>query len=121
MSRATILRLADHTVRIWRAVTGASAMGVDRRSYQLVTETRAKVNRDTAPTGDVGPGMDTIGRRRLYLPPEIDARHRDIVELVEGPDAPQTWEIDENGTRPRGHHLQLDCIEWRGTLPEVES
>ena len=123
MSRGTIVRLADHQVRLWRPVTSASSrIGMDRRTLELVADGEpCKVNRDTSPTADAGPGLSPIGRRRLYLPPELDVRERDVVELVTGPDAPQTWEVDELPARPRGHHLQADCILWRGTLPEVAS
>jgi hypothetical protein len=117
-----IERLQDHTVRVWRPVTVPDAIGADQRTYAPVGEPEpAKVNRNVAPTGDAGPGFAAIGRRRLYMKPGVDVEERDVLELVTGPDAPQTLEVDEPPTRPRGHHCQVDCILWRGQLPELES
>lgn len=122
MARGTVvLRLGDSLVRIWRPTVAEDRFGAGKPRYALVATEPAIVNRSTAPLTDVGPGLSPQGRRRLYFQPEVDVRARDVLELVEGPDAPQTWEVDEPPSRPRDHHVQVDCTFWRGELPEVDS
>lgn len=122
MARPAIDSLFDHTVRIWRPTPERSRLGVEERTYQVVTPSAgAKVNRSTAPVGDAGPGFQPIGSRRLYMAPDADVQARDLVELLTGPDAPQFWEVNEPPTIPMGHHAQLDCIAWNGETPTEES
>jgi hypothetical protein len=117
---AMLARLHDHTIRIRRAVKTSSGIGMEVRTFEVVaTGVECILNRNVAPVGEVGPGMAPIGRRRLYVPVATDVQPRDVIELLTGPDAPQTLEVDEPPTRPRDHHCQLDCILWHGVLPEV--
>lgn len=116
---AMIARLADHAVRIWRGVKTTDARGGELTTYEVVGEGQAVVNRSMAPTGDAGAGLDPIGRRRIYMESATDVLPQDVIEFMTGPEAPQTWLVDELPTRPRDHHVQLDCMRWRGILPAV--
>lgn len=112
-------RLGDTRVRIFRAIVTKGRMGDEQRTYELVEDTSAIVNRNVAPTGDAGPGLAPIGRRRLYCAPATDVRPQDAIQILEGPDALQLLLVDEPPTRPRDHHVQIDCILWRGALPDL--
>lgn len=124
MAAPRIDRLFDHTVRIWRPVaSSANRLGVETREYSVAIPTAGcALNRNVSPKQDQGPGMDQMGRRRFYMRPDLDIRARDVVEILSGPDADgQNWEVDQNPTRPRNHHTQVDAIAWNGELPEVGS
>lgn len=119
MARPAIDHMLDHTVRVWRPVVSKDDYGAESSDYQLVASLNAAVNRSSAPVADIGPGFAPTGTRRVYLRPDAQVQPRDVVELVTGPDAPGTWEVDEPPTHPRGHHTQVDCIAWHGVLPTV--
>lgn len=117
-------RLFDHTVRIWRPTAAPTArLGVERRTYAiLVASAGCALNRNVSPEQDQGAGMDQTGRRRFYMRPDSPIQARDVIEILTGPDADgQRWEVDQNPTRPRGHHTQVDSIAWNGILPDVGS
>lgn len=118
MARPRIDRLFDHTLRIWRPTPDANnRLGAEKRTYAIaLSNVGAATNRPTAPVQDTGPGMQPIGARRFYLRPDIDIRIRDVIEITAGPDAGQTWEVDQPPTRPREHHTQIDAIAWNGVL-----
>jgi len=112
----------DTSIRIWRPETTNGRLGEEIRSYDVILEPaipNAAVNRPTAPLGDAGPGLAPIGERRVYMAPDTDVQPRDVLELLEGPDAPQFLEVDEPPTRPGGDHVQLRCRLWQGN-PETE-
>lgn len=126
MTPPRIDRLFDHVVRIWRPATAPSSrLGVETRNYAIVGQAGAALNRNVSPEGDVGPGMMPIGRRRLYMRPDANVKARDVVEIIEGPEAAgvdgKTWEVDQPPTRPRGHHTQVDAVAWNGVLPPIGS
>ncbi len=124
MAPPRIDRLFDHTVRIWRPRADANnRLGVEVRAYTRAADLGCALNRDVAAEQDVGPGMEPIGRRRFYMRPDADVRARDVVQIMTGPDAgaDQTWEVDQDPVRPRGHHTQVDAILWTGDLPDVGS
>lgn len=112
----SISRLFDHTVRVWRPSRASDGLGVESRNYVLRSTLGAAVNRSTAPEGLVAGGLAPTGRRRMYFLPTVDIQPRDVLEIVSGPEAPGTWEVDEPPTRPRNHHTQVDSIDWHGTL-----
>lgn len=113
--------LFDTEVAIWRATTSKGALREEVRTYARVLDPpgipNACVNRPNAPVADVGPGIEPVGTRRIYMLPSTNVQTRDIVEIVAGPDAGAVLEVDEPPTRPRGHHVQLDCRLWNGRLP----
>ena len=122
----SLAQLFDHGIRVWRspelsAALVAGPLGEESRTYVLVTAApagfNACVNRPRAPVADAGPGFAPIGTRIVYMTASADVQLRDLLELVTGPDAPEVVEVDEPPTRPRGHHLELSCIPWHGTLP----
>lgn len=118
--RPSISGWFDSTIRIWRPVEVKDTVGVEEREYALHTTVRAAINRSRAPQADSGPGLAATGSVRWYGLASIDVLPRDVCEVIEGPDAGRTWEVDEPPVRPRGHHTQVDCVEWKGTLPTVE-
>lgn len=114
----SIERLFDHTLRVWRPAPSQDSVGFEKRVYAIAhQELGAVVNRSGGAQADIGPSMQTVGTRRLYMLPGVDIRPRDVLELLSGPDAPGTWEVDKPLTEPRGHHAQVDCILWNGRLP----
>lgn len=125
MTRPTIDHLFDHSIRIWRPTVSKDGVGAESRSYTLQVQTPCTLNRSVAPVAPVtAGGLAPVGRRRFYVRTTVSVRVRDIIELVSGPDAHAdgqlTWEVDEPPVVPKGHHKQLDCVEWHGVLPEVE-
>jgi hypothetical protein len=120
MAPPRIDRLFDHQVRIWRPTASiANRIGAEERTYQPVGVAGAVVNRNVSPMSDQGVGMVPTGRRRLYMRPDADVLERDVVQVIDGPDAGESWEVDQPPSRPRGHHTQVDAIAWNGQLPEV--
>ncbi len=121
MAAPRIDRLFDHKVLVWRpTATHANRLGAQTRTHtQVGTLQGAAVNRESAPMADQGVGMVPTGRRRLYMRPDANVQERDVVQIVDGPDAGGTWEVDQPPTRPRGHHTQVDAIAWNGQLPET--
>lgn len=114
--------LFDTEVAIWRQVKTVGSLREEVRTWVRVLDPpgvfNCCVNRPNAPVGDIGPGVEPIGTRRIYMLPSTDVQTRDVVELVRGPDAGALLEVDEPPTRPRGHHVQLDCRLWNGRLPD---
>lgn len=119
MARPKIDRLFDHVVIVWRPTADANnRLGVEQRAYSPAYQgVGCAVNRNESRMADTGPGMDPVGQRRMYFRPDADVRARDVIQIVEGPDSPGTWEVDQPPTRPRGHHTQVDGIAWNGILP----
>lgn len=117
----SLAHLFDTQVAIWRAQLAPGALREEVRTWVRVVappgRPNAVVNRPNAPTGEVGPGLEPIGTRRLYMAASTDVQPRDVVEFVTGPDAGFLGEVDEPPTRPRGHHVQLDLRLWNGRLP----
>jgi hypothetical protein len=120
MARPTIDHLFDHTVRVWRPTSSKGRLGQEERTYAHVINGRAALNRAVDPVAPVAAGLAPTGRIRIYLRPDANVQERDVIQIVTGPDAPGTWEIDQPPTRPRGHHTQVDAIAWHGVLPEYE-
>lgn len=112
-------RLFDHQLRIWRATIGQDSLGAETRTYAVTLPSiGAVVNRAVAAEGDIGPGMEAIGRVRFYVRPDVEIFARDVVEIVSGPET-GTFEVDQPPVRPRGHHTQVDAIIWNGILPAI--
>ncbi len=111
----------DHEVAIWRPTVTYGDLKEEIRTFVQILAApgtpNAIVNRPKAPTLDTGPGLTPVGTRRLYMAPATEVLVRDLIELVEGPDAGMILEVDEPPTRPRGHHVQLDCRLFNGKLP----
>lgn len=110
--------LLDHEVRIW-----ARQVTLGRLREEIVTYTAQTTlvpgacRRPTAPVASIGAGLDPVGERVVYLPATASLQPRDLVELVTGPEAPNVLEVNQPPTRPRGHHTELSCRFWHGTLP----
>jgi hypothetical protein len=119
----SIRHLCDHRVRIYRRAAQLDAeLRSETLSYQPVAaapaRNNAKLNRPRARTGDVGPGSAPIGERTVYMDAGADVEERDVLQVLSGPDAPCLLEVDGPPTRPRGHHVELACRLFNGTLDE---
>lgn len=114
--RPSIAGWFDSRIRIWRTISGRDAVAAETRTYVPVTIYDAAINRSKTKTMPSDAGMQEIGTLRWYGLPGIDVRPRDICEVIAGPDAGHTWEVDAEPVHPRGHHTQVDCIQWNGTL-----
>lgn len=120
MARPSISGLFDSQIRIWRPTTSRSGPGIEQRSYAPVATVGAVINRSRTPTAPQDGGLAPTGIIRWYGLPTIDVRPRDICEVVAGPDLGKKWECNELPTRPRGHHTQVDCVEFQGLLPDAD-
>lgn len=121
MPRPSITGMFDSTARIWRPVSEKDVIGVEQPEYIVIGELGCAINRSRAPSVDIGPGTTPVGSIRLYFVASANIEPRDVLEVLTGPDAGRTWEVNEPPVRPRGHHTQVDCIEWSGKLPEIGS
>jgi hypothetical protein len=113
-----IRHLLDHTARVWRPDSALGALGAEVRAYEPGAIVLLAQVRPAASTGDPGPGLAQQGTRQMFLEPSADVRAFDVLELLTGPDAPGTWEVDSPPTRPRGHHVELTARLFLGTLKE---
>lgn len=120
MARPAIARLFDTKIRIWRPTSSTDSLAIEQRSYAPVGEVGAVTNRSTTITAEVQGGMERNGSLRWYGRPNINIRPRDVCDIIEGPDAGSQWEVDALPTHLRGHHTQVDCVEWHGHLPSLE-
>ena len=118
--RPAISGMFDSEIRIWRPAFVRDSVGMEDTTYTPVGEVGAAINRSRAPETDVGAGHAPTGSIRWYGLPTIDVQPRDVCEVIAGPDAGRLWEVNEPPTRPRGHHTQVDCIEWNGKLPTLD-
>lgn len=116
--RPRIDGLFDSQIRIWRADITKDALSAESRTYRPTATVGAVVNRSTTPVAPANGGLAPTGSVRWYGRPDIDIQPRDICEVISGPDAGHTWEVNQLPVRPRGHHTQVDCIEWHGILSE---
>ncbi len=120
MGRPTVDHLFNSQVRVWRYGVEKDNLGAERRVYTPdPTLHGASINRSVAPSTDAGAGIAPVGRLRLYVRPDLVVEPRDVLQVVEGPEAGLNWEVDDPPTHPRGHHTQLDVIAWHGDLPPV--
>ena len=120
MPRPSIAGWFDSEIRVWRASVDTDTLGVESRTYTVIGTYGAAVNRAKMSVGQAAGGLEPIGTLRWYGLPTISVLPRDIAEVITGPDAGHTWEVDQIKVRPRLHHTQVDCVEWHGTLPDLE-
>jgi hypothetical protein len=111
--------LLDHTARVWRPTSAKGQLREEVRTHSVVGIFPCTKKRPSARIGDVGPGMAPIGETSIYMEAGADVLERDVIQLLTGPDAPDTFEIDAPPTRPRGHHIELTCQYFLGILPAV--
>ncbi len=119
--RPSIAGWFDSSIRIWRAEITSDSLGTEIRTYVPIATVGAAINRSNTKTRPQDAGLTQVGTLRWYGLPNLDVQPRDIAEIVSGPDAGRTWEVDAKTSHPRGHHTQVDCVEWTGTLTEPET
>jgi len=120
MTRPSITGWFDSTIRIWRPSVTRSGPGIDTRNLSPIAVVGAVINRSRTPEAPQDGGLARSGIIRWYGKANIDIQQRDVVQVLTGPDAGRTWEVNEQPVRPRGHHTQVDCVEWNGVLPAIE-
>lgn len=109
--------LLDHTATVWRPSDTLGTLRSNVRGYAVVNEdVSAGVRRPAALLADIGPGVAPLGQRVIYLAAGANVAARDVISLMTGPDAPGRWEVDEQPTSPRGHHVELRCRAFAGKL-----
>jgi hypothetical protein len=114
--RPSVSRWFDSQIRIWRPTTVKDSVGVEERTYVSIATVGCRINRSvTADVPDSG-GQAPDGTVRWYGLPTIDVKVRDVCEVISGPDAGHTWEVNQIPVRPAGHHTQVDCVDWHGRL-----
>ena len=112
--------LLDCRVRVWRPVEGKDADRVETRTYRLVYDPAAPngfLSRSRQPVADTGPGFTPQGQREMTLTLESDVTWFDVLEVVAGPEGHALYEVGEQPSRPRGHHIEARVRSWNGTLP----
>lgn len=115
--RPSITSLLDHTARIHRPAQFSATLGSLNQAHVLVASAvPCAVRRPQAIVVDVGPGLSPAGERDIYFELGVDLLTLDVIELVTGPDAPGTWEVNGPPTRPRDHHVEARCRHFSGTL-----
>jgi hypothetical protein len=110
----------DSTIRVWRPTTVKDELQAESRTYVEVDTYGAAINRSKMSEAFQGGGMTPVGSLRWYGEPTIDVQPRDVCEILTGPDSGLSWEVNAPPVRPRGHHTQVDCIEWHGVLPTAD-
>jgi len=121
MPRPAISGLFDSTIQIWRATTSTTGPAIEKREYaKVVAPVGAVVNRSRTPNTPGDAGLQRSGIIRWYGRPTTDVQERDVCEVLTGPDAGAKWEVNEKPAHPRGHHVQVDCVEFNGVLPQPE-
>lgn len=117
-------RLLDHRCNIWRLVETRGAYQETVATHdQVYVSVPCTFQRRNTVIANQEPGTRPVGDRRVYLDPGPVLRDRDVVEIVSGPaiclDEDAVLLEVESIAGPRGHHIELRCVEWKGTLPEV--
>lgn len=118
--RPSITRWFDSTIRVWRPTVTKDDLQVETREYVVVAEYGAAINRSSMSEAQQGGGMIPVGSVRWYGEATINVEARDVCEVLTGPDSGRTWEVNQPPVRPRGHHTQVDCVEWHGILPTTD-
>lgn len=121
MPRPSISGWFDSKIQIYRPTASKDAVGVQENTYVPLAEVECAIDRSRSANTAQGGGNAETGTLRWYGQANIDVQPRDVCAITEGPDAGTTWEVDSYPVRPRGHHTQVDCVEWNGELPGVTS
>jgi hypothetical protein len=118
MPRPTIDHLLDQQIQLWRPSTAQDSVGVEERGYVAADVVAAKINAPVLPSEAAqGGGMAEVLRVRWYGRPDVDVRERDVCEVVAGPETGKRYEVNAKPVRMMGHHTQVDCVEFNGSLP----
>lgn len=110
--RAFVVRdeLQD-TVEIWEALP--APIGLNCRPNQNWSGTLQ----------NPGPGEQQAAARQWFLVSGFDVEERDVLSVVEGPEAPKLLRV-QSVTRPTAsvavHHLEVNVEVWHGSLTEAE-
>lgn len=108
----------DHTVTVWRSTESRGSLREVIRSWAKVpaaTGVRIGFQTKRERREDPGGGERTTGEYAGYAPASLDVEEGDVIQVLAGPSAPMQVEVD-SAYPPRGHHMQLVLIEWKGTL-----
>jgi hypothetical protein len=120
----SLAQLLDHTCRVYRRTESLSARRQTVVSYEVpdgYEELPCTFTRRRTVLGDAGSGLTPVGQRSVYLDrTDLAWQDRDVVEVYAGPAGfvgPQRLEVVSISI-PRGHHVELICEEFSGSLPE---
>lgn len=117
----SIASLLDHTARIWRRTETLDDYRASVPGYTVAHASLACASDgQNSVLANPGPGMVESGRRWIYFDIGADLQHRDVIELLTGPTAPASLEI-ESVDEFRGHHIEVQASEFTGELPSVGS
>jgi hypothetical protein len=69
---------------------------------------------------DNGPGDQPAGMRRWFLLSGFGVRERDVLDVVEGAEAPKRLRVESvtkpTTTSPAVHHIEINVSDWQGEL-----
>ena len=114
--------LLDHTCRVWRLT---ETLGDYRETVTARSEVYDDLpcffrRRDTVMSAGA-PGTRPVGDRMVYLDTGPVIRDRDVIEITGGPEIDESSDAllleVESVAVPRGHHIELRCVEYKGTVP----
>lgn len=121
----SIAGLMDHRAEVWRPTEkrGFAAEVVQTLEPIELPKSGRNCAVVPAPVGtmdvqDLGPGEAPRGRTQLYMAKALDVQERDVIRLVDGPEAPSRWRAVAVA-KPRGHHYEVVVEPWVGTFPEA--
>ena len=118
------LFLLDHRCRVWRLT---ETLGDYRETVTAREEVYSGVpcffrRRDTV-LANQEPGVRPFGDRMVYTRTDYVFRDRDVLEITSGPEVDASSDAllleVESVAVPRGHHVELRCVEYEGTVPEA--
>jgi hypothetical protein len=108
----SIASLFDHRVQTHRADSVRGRLGSVMESWPAVQAAPAANNVKWTPDDHdlkpMGFGDEATLTGTLSVPPTFDIRHRDLVNVLSGPDAPMVLRV-VSVTNPRGHHVKAKC------------
>lgn len=116
----SIGHLLDHVSRVWTLTEGLDQYRAPVRTYSVSEgneDLPCTSTRKRTVLGKIGGGTTPLGDRVVYFDIGPVMKERDVIELLEGPDAPAKLEI-QGLAYPRGNHIEARVSEFKGDLVE---
>jgi hypothetical protein len=121
--------LLNHTVRVYREPVPAADSRDAYGSVPLVPLPigAAPASHNARPAQnwrgtqiDLGPGEQQAALNMWLLLPDVDARERDVLSVIEGPNVGlnlRILSVEKASDSTRVHHLEVNVEVWEGELP----
>ena len=114
--------LRDHAARVWRLVETTGDYLETQATWEIVYPcVLCTFQRRNTVLSNQEPGVRPVGDRRIYLNTGPVLRDRDVFEFTAGPEIAQEADAVrlevESIAHPRGHHIEVRAVEFKGELP----